>query len=306
MLTPRVNGYITIGILFILLTVSGVWYASSPIAYNLGLPKLPVHSQPKPLYEGDYVVVNSTTMKVELKSGTTTLETFDILSIGKPGSYYETIGGAHLNDYKIKRHFSSIGHVYMPWSVHVFGNYFIHGVPFYASGKKVSSEYSGGCVRLSDEDAKRLYDFVQTGTPIIITGGDEKEFTPTATSTPDMLSVEMTRLMVATVSLEVLPQDNDIKDTDGVTVTTRRSLLPRLLEGDDEVPEALSRTLGEATFIDYMNHKAQALGLSNTKFSSLTEPVPTTQEDYERFMGYIAEYKSYLVTIASSTPQASQ
>lgn len=302
----RVHGYITLGILIVLLAVSGIWYASSPIVYNLEVPKLPILSTPQPLYEGDYIVVNSTSMKVELKNGSTTLETFDILSVGKPGSYYETIGGAHVNDYKIKRHFSSIGHVYMPYAVHVFGNYFIHGVPFYASGKKVSSEYSGGCVRLTDEDAKRVYEFVQKGTPIIITDGSEKDFLPTATSTPDMLSIEMTHLMVATISLEVLPQDNEIKGTDGMSLTTRRTLLPRLIEGDDQVAEALSRTLGEATFLDYMNHKATALGLTNTHFSSLTEPVSTTREDYKRFTNYIVNYKTYLVTIASTTALLSQ
>lgn len=248
-----------------------------------------------PLYEGHFVVVNLHTMSVELRDGSTTLDHMEILNIGKPGSYYETIGGAYENDYKIRNHFSSIGHVYMPWSVHVFGNFFIHGIPYYEDGTKVSSEYSGGCIRLSDENAKKIYDFIEKGTPIVITEQDERDFAATATSTDHISSMDMTRLMAATVSLEVLTQDNKVFDPISDTYTTRRKLLPRLIKDrESAVIGTLAHDRGSETFLMYMNMKAKSLGLTNTTFTSIDKPAVTTEEDAKRFNNYIAIYKTYL------------
>ncbi len=295
----KVHGYITIGILLLLLTVSFIWYAESPTISRREITYAAEVKVETPLYPGDFVVVNLETMKIELRNGTTTLETLDIITKGKPGSYYETIGGAHTNDYKEKSHFSSIGHVYMPWSVHIFGNFFIHGIPYYPDGTKVSSTYSGGCVRLSDNDAKKVYDFISRGTPIVLTGGFESDFIPTKIETPSVQSIDITRLMVATVSLEVLTQDNEVTNLDGNSLTTRRKLLPRLIvDGDDAVSVKLAQAVGINAFIDYMNQKAQSLGMTNTIFTSVTDPVMTTQEDAERFTKYISDYKAYLLNLS--------
>lgn len=302
------KGHISIALLAALLVIGSVVYVSSPNRDRSAESSYTEEGAlaEEALYEGNYVVVNLSDMKIYLKQGATTLEMLPIISIGKPGSYYETIGGAHAGDYKIQKHFSSIGHVYMPWSTHVFGNFFIHGIPYYSDGRKVSSEYSGGCVRLSDEDAKKVYDFVEKDTPIVVTSGNEKEFVPTPLSETTTASQDLTRYMVATVSLEVLTQDNTITDTDNVTPTTRRKLLPRLIAGDDEVSEKLAEGRGEQTFIDYMNQKAHALGMSNTHFSSLTEPATTTPDDLDRFRHYLMEYKTYLVSLSTSTQLLSQ
>ncbi len=298
-----IHGYITIGILTGSLVLSGVWYATSPTTEPTITPFTPIVREQAPLYAGNYVVVHLEKMQIELHNGTSTLETVPIISIGKPGSYYETIGGAYANDYKIRNHFSSIGHVYMPWSVHVFGNYFIHGIPYYPDGTEVSSTYSGGCIRLSNEDAKRVYSFIEKGTPIVITENSERDFIATEIEAPTISSAEMTRLMVATISLEVLTQDNEITDTDGVSLTTRRKLLPRLLaDGDDSISIKIAQALGEGAYVSYMNQKAQALGLTNTTFTSVTSPVTTTLADQERFMQHIASYKTYLLTLPPVTP----
>lgn len=298
-----IHGYITIGILTGSLVLSGVWYATSPTTETNASPSTPVVKEQAPLYAGNYVVVHLEKMQIELHNGTSTLETVPIISIGKPGSYYETIGGAYANDYKIRNHFSSIGHVYMPSSVHVFGNYFIHGIPYYPDGIEVSSTYSGGCIRLSNEHAERVYAFIQKGTPIVITDGNERDFIATETESPSISSIEMTRLMVATISLEVLTQDNEITDTDSVSLTTRRKLLPRLLvDGDDSISKKLAQALGEGAYVSYMNQKAQALGLANTTFTSVTGSVTTTPADQERFMQHIASYKTYLLTLPPVTP----
>lgn len=300
------KGYISIGILIALLLIGSVLSASSPVIKKIEPPfprgKGATQEPERPFYEGEYVSVSLSKMEVRLKRGTSTLEAMPILSIGKPGSYYETIGGAHVADYKIKKHFSSIGHVYMPWSTHVFGNFFIHGIPYYPDGTKVSTEYSGGCIRLSDEDARRVYEFVTKGTPIVVASHDEKEFLPTSGKGASVSSGDMTRYMVATISLEVLAQDSEITDTDDMTLTTRRKLLPRLIVGkEDKVSEKLAEGRGVQTFLDYMNQKAVAIGMTQTTFTSLTGETQTTAEDLERFRNYLNGYKVYLVNLSTTT-----
>ncbi len=275
------------GIFFVKTTTFAQSYPFKAESSALTLPK-------EQFIEGSHLVILLHDMRVELRDGTSTLATYPILSKGKPGSYYETIGGKYLNDYKTPLHFSSIGHVYMPYSIHVFGNYFIHGVPYYPNGEKVSSTYSGGCVRLSNENAKIVYDFVKKGTPIIISQITATEFSPIATSSSFIESEEMTRLMVATISLEVLTQDNEIIDING-NVVTRREILPQLIQNNDKnVAVTYANYLGENAYLKLMNEKASALGLSNTTFTSVTESAVTSDTDLIRFFSYINNYKSYL------------
>ena len=293
----RTSLFTTVFVCMLTVIGSGIWFISTPqivksdveLVYTVTPPLVP---------EGNYVVIRLDTMNVILRNGTTTLAILPILTTGKPGSYYETIGGSYNNDYKVPLHFSSIGHVYMPYSVHIFGNYFIHGIPYYPNGEKVSSTYSGGCIRLSDENAKTVYDFIENETPIIITKDSEFAFKETHVATSTLLSQEITNLMVATVSLETLTQDNSIIDTDNRTETTRRKILTRLItEGDTSVSLRYAESIGTKEFVNRMNKKAESLGLTNTNFNDVTSPVLTTEEDYERFMDYIVTYKSYLRSV---------
>lgn len=286
------------------ITLSGgiLLYLSNPLITIGETKELPHKTLPQTSYEpGKHIIVNLDLMNVLLLEGTTTRAVLPILSQGKPGSYYETIGGKYLNDYKTPLHLSTLGHVYMPYSVHIFGNYFIHGIPYYPDGTPVASTYSGGCVRLANEDAKMLYDFTDEGTPIILTRGNVNEFSQTKAGAETFSSMELTALMVATISLETLPQDDPVTTYDG-SITTRRNLLPKLLyEGNTSVINLFVAEKGEETFLMLMNQKAQALGLSRTHFLTTTEPVVTTYEDYERFMNYISTYKSYLRTLKVPT-----
>lgn len=266
----------------------------SPPVVTKGDTEVTTVSTPHP-YEGKHIIVNLTEMTITLENGTTTIAIYPILSQGKPGSYYETIGGVYTNDYKTPLHFSSIGHVYMPYSVHVFGNYFIHGVPYYPNGTPVSSAYSGGCIRLTDNVAKIVYDYVDKGTLIIVTRDTELSFNPTMVSTSTLTSQSMTNLMVASISLEALTQDNEITGLEG-EITTRRKILPSLLvDGNTAVATLYAQSIGEENFVELMNQKAEALGLTNTHFTDVTSPVTTTYEDQERFMTYITTYKKYLI-----------
>ncbi|MBI5733307.1 L,D-transpeptidase family protein [Candidatus Jorgensenbacteria bacterium] len=118
--------------------------------------------------ESDFVVVDLKQMIVSLYAGGQPVKTLKVLSKGREGSWWETPTGRYGVLSKETSHFSSIGLVWMPWSVQFYGNFFIHGWPHYSDGTPVSREYSGGCVRLSTEDAKEVFDFVKRGMPILL------------------------------------------------------------------------------------------------------------------------------------------
>src|SRR5581483_5016564 len=73
---------------------------------------------------------------------------------------------------KVPSDFSGFAHVYSPWALAFQGNFLIHGWPYYPDGTPVGSTYSGGCVRLSTDDAKALYDSVSVGTPVLVTSAN--------------------------------------------------------------------------------------------------------------------------------------
>lgn len=283
------------------LLILSIWYITNPImteAENNTNFVISEDSIQQPTNE-QYIVVHLDTNKLELhnKSTTTIME---LVSQGKPGSYYETIGGVYTSDYKEPLHFSSIGHVYMPYSVHLFGNYFIHGIPYYPDGTRVSSAYSGGCVRLNDNDAKTVYDFVTSSTTIIITRGEKDDFTPTKISTTTISSIKMTRLMSAIISLEFLNQDNEVKNIANNSTTSRLEIIPHVINNTKIDTSVIYKdVMTNEAFVQVMNKKAESLGLTNTMFTGVNTSVITTEEDYGRFMSHIITYKSYLITASS-------
>lgn len=107
-------------------------------------------------------------MRLTLYENGVSSSTFSILTKGRDGSWWETATGRYTAVSKAVNHFSSIGHVWMPWSIQFYGNFFIHGWPYYEGGKPVEKTYTGGCIRLSTEDAKQAFDFAARGMPILV------------------------------------------------------------------------------------------------------------------------------------------
>lgn len=131
------------------------------------------------------IAADLTNMKLYLFEGGYATATIDILSKGKRGSRWETPTGLYKIETKAENHFSSIGEVYMPYSMQFFGNFFIHGWPYYPGGEPVSEGFSGGCIRLSTEDAAIVYEFVKRGTPIFVwEDGDATTTKMTVSNTP--------------------------------------------------------------------------------------------------------------------------
>lgn len=117
---------------------------------------------------GKFLVADLSTMKLSLyQDGASTAE-YPIQTKGKSGSPWETPAGFYSIQTKEVQHFSTIGHVYMPYSMEFYGNYFIHGWPYYEDGEPVSSSYSGGCIRLDTEDAAKVFAFADQGTGLFV------------------------------------------------------------------------------------------------------------------------------------------
>lgn len=114
------------------------------------------------------IAADLTEMKLYVFENGHATATYPILSKGKRGSRWETPTGLYKIETKEEDHFSSIGAVHMPYSMQFFGNFFIHGWPYYPGGEPVPEGYSGGCIRLSTEDAAHVYEFVKRGTPIFV------------------------------------------------------------------------------------------------------------------------------------------
>ncbi len=229
-----------------------------------------------------------------------------IAAKGKVGSWWETPAGIYKIQTKEENHLSSFGDVYMPYSMDFQGNFFIHGWPYYADGTTVSSSYSGGCIRLSTEDAKSVYALARVGMPVVVYNeapardpfayqlkgpkvsasgyliADLTNHTvlmsQSASSTAPIASI--TKLVTALVATEYINLDKEITVPREAIVYTS---VPRLKAGmhyraydllflllqesSNEAAETLARSIGRERFVALMNDKARAIGLTHTLFS---------------------------------------
>lgn len=122
------------------------------------------------------VGIDLDSMKLITYENGSPVKEYTVVSKGKPGSSWETPTGVYKVNFKNEKHFSSIGKVFMPYSIQFYGNFFIHGWPYYPDGAPVHKGYSGGCVRLETGDAKEVFDFTEKDTPIFVYDGNGNNF----------------------------------------------------------------------------------------------------------------------------------
>ena len=181
------------------------------------------------------------------------VERLAIISKGAPDTWWQVPAGLYTVDQKKKKRYSTFGNIFMPWSISFGGNYYLNGVPFYRDTEPVPEEYSGGGIRLADEDMERIYDVTVEGTPVLVrehsfraddflytvkvddihakeylvvdiesntvlAAGDMKQALPIAS---------LTKLMTALVAAEEIDLEKNVQLASGVApwVTT---LIPRL------------------------------------------------------------------------------
>lgn len=270
-------------------------------------------------------------MKISLYENGALVEEYPIQSVGREGTAWQTPLGKFDMSYKIENHFSSIGHVYMPFSMHFFGNYFIHGWPYYPSGMPVAEGYSGGCIRLNTPDAEKIYDFVDKNTELIVTTSSdiqvaqnqfqyhiknsppqlESNFLVVDLETGEVLATHngkekisigsFAKLMTALISLESLNQYQEaVLHQDIVKIS---DVLYALLLGDDEeAGQVLYEHKNKNQYLVDMNTRAKSLGMTDTIYTDINGVSPktvSTLEDSFKLMQYIQSYKPFLTKVLS-------
>jgi len=261
----------------------------------------------------DFIDADLSGMQLRVYKQGAVVTQVEIKAKGKVGSWSQTPSGFYKAETKEKAHRSSFEPVSMKWNIPFQGNYFIHGWPTYVSnGQSVTSSYSGGCIRLTDDDAKKVYDLVTTGMPILV---HQQDITDTVFSydvnIPELSGktylaadlsnnfvfleknqdalyplADFTKLVNAFVVSEYMNYNIPITVTDDMLVSTNiprlkakqkytpyELIFPMILEHSNEAAETLSRPLGRTRFISLMNEKVQSLGMKNTV---ITEPTGAT------------------------------
>lgn len=255
--------------------------------------------------EADFIEANLSDMVVRVYMGGELKYEAPILTKGREGSWWETPAGIYKIETMEKIHFSSFGRVYQPWSMSFQGNFFIHGWPYYPGGSPVESSFSGGCIRLSDESAKKVYGLSYIGMPIIVFEQDFASDGFVYRSNPPELSADaylvadlnnnyvlleknrsetlpiasITKVMTALVAGEYINLDSDIIVPENAIIYTSNPrlkagekisaynlLFPLLMESSNEAAETFLSHLGRDRFISLMNKKAKAVGMDQTEF----------------------------------------
>lgn len=151
------------------------WSAIAPVSlaefnsYSKGDPiSIPAPTTPyKETARGKLIDVDLEKMKFTLWDSGEIVDEFPVAGKGNPTSG-PTRKGLFVVLTKEVNHFSSLSKVWMPWSMQYSGDYFVHEWPYWPNGTLISSKYSAGCIRLNQGDAKKVYDFADVGTPILV------------------------------------------------------------------------------------------------------------------------------------------
>ncbi len=83
------------------------------------------------------------------------------------GKWFQTPTGFFQVGVKREKFMSSIFPVWMEHAVQIYEDFFIHGIPYHTDGTKVTSQFSGGCIRLEDSIAADFYNTAQKGDAIV-------------------------------------------------------------------------------------------------------------------------------------------
>lgn len=229
----------------------------------------------------DMITVDLQNMKISLIQSGKVIKYFNIISKGKPGSYYETPAGNYQIKGKFGNKFSNLGQVYMPYAMQFYGNFFIHGIPYYPDGTRVATSYSGGCIRMSDADAKEIYEFAKENTKVLILNNSivsDKE------SLDQGKTINAIKVLV---SLEVLNQEKYV--TFNNKKVQIKNLNKYILEDNIEAKNIILSQIGANNFEERKLEKMNAIGISDYNFEA--------EESRINLLNYIKANKSYVLSL---------
>jgi D-alanyl-D-alanine endopeptidase (penicillin-binding protein 7) len=229
-----------------------------------------------------------------------------VSALGQEGSWFDAPSGLYTVDKKDDYDFSTVVQAYFPWTITFEGNYMIHGWPEYPDKSPVPETFTGGGIRISNEDAQKLYEVVEPGISVLVhqtpAEPDQFVYEPTVPNieTPHYLIADietgailaasdlddpvpiasLTKLMTAVVTAEKLDLDKRVQVTSPSFV---ESLIPRLadrtsvsmysllqlllVESSNEAAEVIAGEYGREAFVGEMNTKATQIGMLNSNFT---------------------------------------
>jgi len=253
-----------------------------------------------------FIDVDLTTMRLRFFEDGVLLLAFPVTAKGERGTFWQTPSGLYAVTAKKERHYSSFGNMYQPFSITFAENFFIHGEPEYKKGEPLPSEFLGGGIRLRTENAKILFESIQTDIPVLVHEAevpldtflyepkipalkarhyliaDIKSSTILASSDSTAVApiASVTKLMTALIAAETINLDSSVAIRDMSFV---QSIIPRLgdrnkvsmysllelllIESSNEAADVIAAQVGREKFISAMNAKARSLGMSNTTFA---------------------------------------
>jgi len=211
---------------------------------------------------------------------------FPIQAKGDPQNW----GGSAAGIYEIlsgnKASFSNIAEVFMPYALHYFGKYYIHGEPYSADGGKINSPVSGGCLRLNDEDAEQIYQLSDIGMPFLVIDKSRDDFKyvrERIVAVPD--GITSSKYLLADLDSGFIFLEKNSKNPASVSsiadlmealvvsenVNLERGAVqlfyPLLMESSEKSREDLYGFLGKTKTLELMNEKAKSILMQNTFFS---------------------------------------
>jgi len=116
----------------------------------------------------DFIEANLFEMKVRVFKKNDDTKEFTIIKKGNPDSWGGTAAGIYKIESGFESSYSVASQVYMPYAMKFYGKYYLHGEPYYPGGAKLISDFSGGCLRLKDDDATDVYEMAEIKMPILI------------------------------------------------------------------------------------------------------------------------------------------
>jgi len=93
---------------------------------------------------------------------------YKILSKGNPSSWWQTPTGKFKIGLKSENFWSDVYLVNLPWAMQIYEDFYIHGTPRDKKGNIVENAFIAGNLRISENDAKTLYESVASGVTIFI------------------------------------------------------------------------------------------------------------------------------------------
>jgi len=188
----------------------------------------------------------------------------------------------------------------MPYSMEFYGNFFIHGWPYYPDSTPVRLGFTGGCIRLSTPDAAKVFAFADIRTPILVYESSADPLTShsiTAARLPDVSAesylvadvntgevfaeknasvvrpiASLTKLITSIVANEAITYDRPITITSHVMTTLGETLFKKgdvLTATELQYPLLMQSDNGAAVALADSFGSSGFISLMNAKASAL-------------------------------------